>query len=139
MKIRPLPTLVIMGILAMILSACGMGAKAPSDADMAAKYQSAVQSLDHVQSVESEYKTTAGMGRTGFLGVHANTSDPAELKTLLDTSFRALVTAAGGDPEIDLPLQVIGDDSTTVLTPKDLGCGGGTTLTEYRDCLKTLG
>lgn len=106
-----------------------------SDADYAAKYRSAVESLDHVERVESSYSSTAGMGSTADLFLYADSSDPAVLEGVLQEAFPAVISAADGDPDANLALQVIAPDGSTALSPSDLGYQGTGTLSSYRKFL----
>lgn len=127
-----------MGILSALLGAC-MGNNGTSDADYAGKYKAAVASLAHVDSVDSSYKTDAGMGRTASLYIKADTSDNAEMMGLLEEAFPAVVKAAEGDPNVSLDIQVTAADGATAVTPTHLGYSGTGTLNSYRDFLKKKG
>lgn len=124
-----------MGILSALLGAC-MGNNGNSDADYAEKYKSAVASLEHVESVESSYKTDTGMGRTANLDIRADTSDNAEMMALLKEALPAVVNAADGDPNVSLDLQITSADGATAVSPTHLGYSGTGTLNSYRDFLK---
>jgi hypothetical protein len=124
----------IAGLLVAVLGGCA--ASGPSDAQLAAKYKQAVASLPHVASVDSSYKTAAGMGRTGSVQITADTSDDAELLALLKQAFPAIVHAADGDPQVGLEILVVASDGSGGYGPSALGYSGGGTLTSYRDFLK---
>ncbi|MFB9931507.1 hypothetical protein ACFORO_23885 [Amycolatopsis halotolerans] len=83
-------------------------------------------------SVESNYRTNVGMGRTGNVVIDADTDDEAVRRTVLAAAFPAIVKAADGDPEASLGIQVVSASSGTAVTPADLGYSGTGTLGSYR-------
>lgn len=132
---RRLKLIAVVIALVAALTACAGGTKNDDDA-AARKLHDAVASLPHVASVESNYKTNPGMGRTANVYIQADTSDKQELMTLLKQAFPAIINAAKDDPEVGLDILITPADKTTGLSPEDLGYSGGNTLTSYRDFLK---
>lgn len=118
----------------MVLAGCGAKPGA-SDTDYAAKYRAAVEQLAHVASVDASYKSAGGMGRSGDVFVHADTSDREAMMGLLRDAFPAIVDAAAGDPEVNLAIQVISADEASAVSPTDLGYSGAGSLTSYRTFL----
>jgi len=133
--VRKLKLVFLLALLAILVSSC-MAKPQEDDAARAAKYKSAAASLPHVASVDSNYKTNPGMGRTANVYIQADTSDKQELMTLLKQAFPAIINAAKDDPEVGLDILITPADKTTGLSPEDLGYSGAGTLTSYRDFLK---
>ena len=131
---RKMFTVLAVGLLAMVLAGCGAKPGA-SDTDYAAKYKAAVEQLPHVASVDASYKSSGGMGRSGDVFLHADTSDREEMMGLLQDAFPAIVDAAAGDPEVNLAIQVISADEASAVSPTDLGYSGAGSLTSYRTFL----
>jgi len=127
---------VTVATLALALAACS-ALGGTSDEEHADDYGNAVDSLPHVSSVESSYKTITGMGRTADVLIHADTNDEALLRELMTSAFPAIVEAAEGDPEVSLYIQVIGADGQDALGPESIGYSGTGTLTSYREFLTT--
>ena len=125
----------ISAMLPLALAACAALDGGTSDAEHADEYRNAVDSLPHVSSVESTYKTNAGMGRTADVLIQADTNDEALLEELMTSAFPAIVEAAEGDPEVSLYIQVIAADGQDALGPESLGYSGTGTLTSYREFL----
>lgn len=132
---RRLKLILLAGTLIALLSACTGGAK-QDDGALAQKYKAAVASLPHVASVDSQYSTKQGMGRTGTVDIKADTSDDAALKELMRQAFPAIVKAADGDPEASLTILVTAADGSGSYSPSVLGYSGGNTLSSYREFLK---
>ncbi|GAA2847619.1 hypothetical protein [Microbacterium arabinogalactanolyticum] len=128
---------VLSAMLPLTLVACAPFGGGTSDEERADAYGSAVDSLPHVSSVESSYKTITGMGRTADVLIHADTNDEALLRELMTSAFPAIVEAAEGDPEVSLYIQVIADDGQDALGPESIGYSGTGTLTSYREFLAT--
>ena len=131
---RKIFTVLAGGLLAMVLAGCG-ATPGTSDTDYAAKYKAAVQPLAHVASVDASYKSSGGMGRSGDVFLHADTSDREVMMGLLRDAFPAVVDAAAGDPEVNLAIQVISADEASAVSPTDLGYSGTGSLTSYRTFL----
>jgi hypothetical protein len=131
---RKIFTVLAVGLLAMVLAGCGATPGA-SDPEYAAKYKAAVEELAHVASVDASYKSSGGMGRSGDVFLHADTSDREEMMGLLRDAFPAIVDAAAGDPEVNLAIQVISADEASAVSPTDLGYSGAGSLTSYRTFL----
>lgn len=131
---RKIFTVLAVGLLAMVLAGCG-ASPGTSDADFAAKYKAAVEPLAHVASVDASYKSSGGMGRSGDVFLHADTSDRDAMMGLLRDAFPAVVDAAAGDPEVNLAIQVISADAASAVSPTDLGYSGTGSLTSYRKFL----
>ena len=130
---RKLFTVLTAGLLAMILAGCGAQPGAgTSDPDYAAKYKAAVEPLAHLASVDASYKSSGGMGRSGDVFLHADTSDRETMMSVLQEAFPAIVDAAAGDPEVNLAIQVISADGASAVSPADLGYSGTGSLTSYR-------
>lgn len=127
-------TVLTAGLLAMVLAGCGAG-PGTSDSDYAAKYKAAVEPLAHVATVDASYKSAGGMGRSGDVFLHADTSDRETLLGVLREAFPAIVDAAAGDPEVNLAIQVISADGASAVSPTDLGYSGTGSLTSYRQFL----
>ena len=127
-------TVLAVGLLAMVLAGCG-AKPGTSDPDYAAKYKAAVEQLAHVASVDASYKSSGGMGRSGDVFLHADTSDREEMMGLLRDAIPAVVDAAAGDPEVNLAIQVISADEAAAVSPTDLGYSGAGSLTSYRTFL----
>jgi len=132
---RRLKLILLAATLIALLSACTGGSK-EDDAAVAQKYKTAVASLPHVASVDSQYSTKQGMGRTATVDIKADTSDDAALKDLMRQAFPAIVKAADGDPETSLTVLVSAADGSGSYSPTVLGYSGGNTLSSYRDFLK---
>lgn len=133
-KFGLIPVTALVLCLVVVLTACS-NASGSSDDDYAAKYRSAVKGLDHVERVDSSYSSTAGMGSTADLFLHADSSDPAVLEGVMQEAFPAVISAADGDPDANLALQVISKDGSTALSPSDIGYRGTGTLSSYRKFL----
>jgi hypothetical protein len=131
---RKIITALTAGLLAMVLAGCGSG-PGTSDASYAAKYKAAVEPLAHVASVEARYKSSGGMGGSGNIFMHADTSDRDTMLGVLREAFPAVVDAAAGDPEVNLAIQVISADGASAVSPADLGYSGTGNLTSYRKFL----
>ncbi|MDP5226550.1 MULTISPECIES: hypothetical protein [Arthrobacter] len=132
---RTLKVVLLMGILAALLSACTGNSK-NDDASYAEKYKGAVTSITHVQSVDSSYKSNAGMGRTGDVFITADTDDRTAMLALLKKAFPAIVNAAAGDPEARLEIRVTSSTGDYSVSPLDLGYSSSLqTLSSYRDFL----
>lgn len=131
---RKFITALTAGLLAMVLAGCGSG-PGTSDASYAAKYKAAVEPLAHVASVEARYKSSGGMGGSGNIFMHADTSDRDTMLGVLREAFPAVVDAAAGDPEVNLAIQVISADGASAVSPADLGYSGTGNLTSYRKFL----
>ena len=131
---RKILTVLTVGLLAMVLAGCGAQPET-SDTDYAAKYKAAVEPLAHVASVDASYKSSGGMGRSGDVFLHADTSDREMMMGLLRDAFPAVVGAAAGDPEVSLAIQVISADEASAVSPTDLGYSGTGSLTSYRTFL----
>ena len=131
---QKLITLLIVGLLAIFLVACGP-TPGSSDTDYAAKYKESVQSLAHVARVDASYKSSGGMGRSGDVFLHADSADQETMMELLRNAFPAIVDAAAGDPEAHLAIQVISPDGASAVSPGDLGYSGTGSLTSYRQFL----
>ena len=129
---RKILTALAVGVLA--LAGCGATPGTP-DTDYAAKYKAAVEPLAHVASVDASYKSSAGMGRSADVFLHADTSDREAMMGLLKDAFPAIVDAAAGDPEVNLAIQVISADEASAVSPTDLGYSGTGSLTSYRTFL----
>ena len=127
-------TVMTAGLLAMVLAACGAN-PGTSDSEYAARYKAAVEPLAHVASVDASYKSSGGMGRSGDVFLHADTSDRETLLGVLRQAFPAIVDAAAGDPEVNLAIQVISADGASAVSPTDLGYSGTGSLTSYRQFL----
>lgn len=127
-------TVLTAGLLAMVLAGCGATPGTP-DSDYAAKYKAAVEPLAHVATVDASYKSGGGMGRSGDVFLHADTSDRETLLDVLREAFPAIVDAAAGDPEVNLAIQVISADGASAVSPTDLGYSGTGSLTSYRQFL----
>lgn len=127
-------TAVAMVLLALVLAGCGAQPGTP-DADYAAKYQAAAEPLAHVASVDASYTSAGGMGRSGDVFLHADTSDRETLLGVLRDAFPAIVDAAAGDPEVNLAIQVISADGASAVSPTDLGYSGSGSLSSYRTFL----
>ena len=127
-------TVMTAGLLAMVLAACGAN-PGTSDSEYAARYKAAVEPLAHVASVDASYKSSGGMGRSGDVFLHADTSDRETMLGVLRDAFPAIVDAAAGDPEVNLAIQVISADGATAVSPTDLGYSGTGSLTSYRQFL----
>lgn len=137
---RKILTVLAAGLLAMVLAGCGAapgasGRPATPDQDYAAKYKAAVEPLAHVASVEARYKTSPGMGSSGNIFMHADTSDQDTMLGVLREAFPAIVDAAAGDPEVNLAIQVISADGASAVSPADLGYSGTGNLSSYREFL----
>ncbi|XAS64699.1 hypothetical protein ACOM2C_16200 [Pseudarthrobacter sp. So.54] len=130
---RRIVTAVAMVLLVLVLAGCGAHPGTP-DADYAAKYQAAAEPLAHVASVSASYKSS-GMGRSGDVFLHADTSDRETLLGVLRDAFPAIVDAAAGDPEVNLAIQVISADGASAVSPADLGYSGSGALNSYRTFL----
>jgi hypothetical protein len=128
-----IPVLIV-GLLAMFLAACGP-TPGSSDTDYAAKYKASVQSLAHVARVDASYKSTGGMGRSGDVFLHADSADQETMMGVLRDAVPAIVDAAAGDPEANLAIQVISSDGASAVSPGDLGYSGTGSLTSYRHFL----
>lgn len=122
------------GLLAMAVASCG-AAPGTSDTGYAAKYKAAVTPLAHVARVDASYKSSGGIGRSGDVFLHAESSDREAMMSILQEAFPAIVDAAAGDPEVNLAIQVISADETSAVSPADLGYSGSGTLTSYRTFL----
>ncbi|HSN37342.1 MAG TPA: hypothetical protein VLT34_13410 [Arthrobacter sp.] len=131
---RKIFTVLAVGLLATVLAGCG-ATPGTSDPDYAAKYQAAVEPLAHVASADASYKSSGGMGRSGDVFLHADTSDREEMMGLLRDAFPAIVDAAAGDPEVNLAIQVIAADEASAVSPTDLGYSGTGSLSSYRTFL----
>ena len=127
-------TVLTAGLLAMVLAGCG-ASPGTSDSDYAAKYKAAVEPLAHVATVDASYKSAGGMGRSGDVFLHADTSDRETLLDVLREAFPAIVDAAAGDPEVNLAIQVISADGASAVSPTDRGYSGTGSLTSYRQFL----
>lgn len=131
---RTILTVLTAGFLAMVLAGCGAN-PGTSDTDYAAKYKAAVDSLAHVAEVDASYKSSGGMGRSGDVFMHADTSDRETMMGVLRDAFPAIVDAAAGDPEVNLAIQVISADGASAVSPADLGYSGTGSLSSYRTFL----
>lgn len=131
---RMIFTALTVGLLTMVLSGCGAN-PGTSDTDYAAKYKAAVESLAHVATVDASYKSSGGMGRSGDVFMHADTSDREKMMAVLQDAFPAIVDAAAGDPEVNLAIQVISADGSSAVSPADLGYSGTGSLSSYRTFL----
>lgn len=131
---RKIFTVLTVGLLAMVLAGCG-ASPGTSDTDYAAKYKAAVEKLAHVARVDASYKSSGGMGRSGDVFVHADSSDRETMMGVLRDAFPAIVDAAAGDPEVNLAIQVISADGATAVSPTDLGYSGAGSLSSYRKFL----
>ncbi|MET1035109.1 MAG: hypothetical protein ABWX68_07740 [Arthrobacter sp.] len=129
---RIVPTVLVVGLLSAALSGCG-GPSGPTDADYAAKYKAAVEPLEHVVRVEASYRSSGGIGRSGDVFMHADTSDPETLVGILGKAMPAIVEAADGDPEANLAIQVVSAGGASAVSPADLGYVGTGSLTSYRN------
>lgn len=129
---RKISAALSLGLL--VLAGCGANPGA-SDADYAAKYQSAVEALPHVATVDASYTSSGGSGRSGDVFMHADTADRAAMIAVLEDAFPAIVDAAAGDPEVNLAIQVISDDGATAVSPADLDYSGTGSLSSYRTFL----
>lgn len=127
-------TVLTVGLLAMVLAGCG-AKPGTSDTDYAAKYKAAVESLAHVATVDASYKSSGGMGRSGDVFLHVDTSDRETMMGVLRAAFPAIVDAAAGDPEVNLAIQVISADGASAVSPADLGYSGTGSLSSYRTFL----
>ena len=127
-------TVLIVGLLAIFLAGCGPK-PGTSDTDYAAKYKASVQPLAHVARVDASYKSSGGLGRSGDVFLHADTTDRETMMGVLQDAFPAIVDAAAGDPEVDLAIQVISADGASAVSPGDLGYSGTGSLTSYRQFL----
>ncbi|WP_247048414.1 hypothetical protein [Arthrobacter rhizosphaerae] len=132
--IRKALTILLITTLAMLLGGC-LGKSGGSDADLAAKYKAAAESIAHVDRAEVEYKTIAGMGRTGRIDIFADSSDHDIMMRVFEEALPAIVDAAEGDPEVSLPIQVVSMDGSKILGVQDLGISGVRTLNSYREFL----
>ena len=124
----------------MVLAGCGAGPGTPgspgsSDTEYAARYKAAVKPLAHVASVDARYKSSGGMGSSGNIFMHADTSDRDTMLGVLREAFPAIVDAAAGDPEVNLAIQVISADGASAVSPADLGYSGTGNLSSYREFL----
>ena len=131
---RKIFTVLTAGLLAMVLAGCG-ASPGTSDSEYAAKYKAAVEPLAHVATVDASYKSAGGMGRSGDVFLHADTSDRETMLGVLREAFPAVVDAAAGDPEVNLAIQVISADGASAVSPTDLGYSGTGSLTSYRQFL----
>ncbi|MDN4645078.1 hypothetical protein [Arthrobacter sp. PsM3] len=131
---RKIVTALTVGLLAMALAGCG-AKPGTSDTDYAAKYQAAAGPVAHVARVDASYKSSGGMGRSGDVFLHADTSDRETMMGVLRDAFPAIVDAAAGDPEVSLAVQVISADGVSALSPADLGYSGTGSLSSYRTFL----
>lgn len=131
---RKIFTVLTVGLVAIILAGCG-AKPGTSDSDYAAKYKAAVEPLAHVAKVDASYKSSGGMGRSGDVFLHADTSDRETMMGVIQDAFPAIVDAAAGDPEVNLAVQVISADGYSALSPGDLGYSGTGSLTSYRKFL----
>jgi hypothetical protein len=127
-------TALAVGLLALVLAGCGAG-PATSDAAYAAKYKAAVEPLARVAGVDASYKSAGGMGRSGDVFLHADTSDRDTMLGVLRDALPAIVDAAAGDPEVNLAIQVISADGASAASPTDLGYAGTGSLSSYRKFL----
>jgi hypothetical protein len=131
---RKIFTVLAVGLLAMVLAGCGAN-PGTADTDYAAKYKAAVETLAHAAKVDASYKSSGGIGRSGDVFLHADTSDRETMMGLLRDAFPAIVDAAAGDPEVNLAIQVISADGESAVSPTDLGYSGTGSLTSYRKFL----
>jgi hypothetical protein len=136
MRTKQVAAIMIAAVLAVVLAGCGLLGGGSSDSQLAAKYKAAVESLTHVASVESSYKTAAGMGRTADVFIYADTDDEAELTALFASAFPKIIQAADGDPQVSLYIQVISADNNLTVGPESVGYDGTGTLSSYREFLR---
>jgi hypothetical protein len=129
---RRVPTVLVLGLLSVVLSGCG-GPARTTDADYAAKYRAAVEPLAHVERVEASYRSSGGIGRSGDVFMHADTSDRKTMVGILVKAMPAIVEAADGDPEVNLAIQVVSAGGASAVSPADLGYVGTGSLTSYRE------
>ena len=132
---RKIFTVLTAGLLAMVLAGCGATPGNLGLGQYAAKYKAAVEPLAHVASVDASYKSAGGMGSSGNVFLHADTSDRDTMLGVLREAFPAIVDAAAGDPEVNLAIQVISADGASAVSPADLGYSGTGSLTSYREFL----
>jgi hypothetical protein len=132
--IRKALTILFIATLAMLLGGC-LGKSGESDADRAADYKAAAESVAHVERAEVDYKTATGMGRTGAVHIYADTSDRAMMMHVLEEALSAIVDSAEGDPEVGLPIQVTSADKAEILSMSDIGFTGVPSLNSYREFL----
>lgn len=131
---RKFITVLALGLLAIVLAGCGTR-PGTSETDYAAKYKAAVEPLAHVARVDASYKSSGGIGRSGDVFLHADTSDRDTMIGVLLDAFPAIVDAAAGDPDVNLAIQVISADGASAVSPADLGYSGTGSLTSYRTFL----
>lgn len=129
---RRVSTVLVLGLLSVVLSGCG-GPEGTTDADYAAKYGAAVERLAHVERVEASYRSSGGIGRSGDVFMHADTSDRRAMVGILEKAMPAIVEAADGDPEVNLAIQVVAPGGASAVSPADLGYVGTGSLTSYRE------
>ncbi|MFB0834612.1 hypothetical protein ACX8Z9_05955 [Arthrobacter halodurans] len=129
---RRVPTVLVVGLLSVVLSGCG-GPAGTTDADYAAKYRAAVELLADVERVEASYRSSGGIGRSGDVFIHADTSDRETMVGILTKAMPAIVEAADGDPEVNLAIQVVSAGGASAVSPADLGYVGTGSLTSYRE------
>jgi hypothetical protein len=131
---RKFITVLAVGLLAIVLAGCGTR-PGTSETDYAAKYKAAVEPLAHVARVDASYKSSGGIGRSGDVFLHADTSDRDTMIGVLLDAFPAIVGAAAGDPDVNLAIQVISADGASAVSPADLGYSGTGSLTSYQTFL----
>ncbi|GGE99627.1 hypothetical protein GCM10011313_23170 [Mycetocola zhadangensis] len=87
MKIRKLSAVVLAGLVATVLVACGGGSA------VASKTESSLNEVPGVVSAKTEFRNSAGM--SSRINVRIIASPDADLYTVLDDSLRAFADASG--------------------------------------------
>lgn len=128
---KTVATALASGLLILGVAGCGAGA-GTADSDYSAKYKAAAEPVAHVASVDASYKSSGGMGRSGDVFLHSDSSDREVLVGVLRDALPAVVDAANGDPDVNLAIQVISANGASAVSPSDLGYSGPGTLSSYR-------
>lgn len=105
------------------IAGCGPSAQ-QMDSDLAGKYRDASKAIEHVTSVDTDYRTLPGLGRTGTITIHADTEDRAAMRDIMKHALPAIAEADPAHSEASLMVRVVAVNGGSVVIPDVLGFHG---------------
>lgn len=114
----------LVGLLALLLSACNVGGganKTGDDGSVAQNLNAAIATVPGVESVDSRYTVKSGMGSSVTVRITAEAGTPS-LETVMEESLRAFAGASDGintTSKVSFQVTEVGQENT--ITPTALG------------------
>lgn len=124
---------IIVGLLAALLAACGGNGKNDDSAAVAESIQAAISSVPGVAEVEANYNVNTGMGATLSVRIQAD-AGTADLKPVMTESLKAFAGATGEfkdlNPRMGISFQVTEQGQENTINPTAVGLPQRPTIPE---------